>query len=310
MARASGEGQGADRRLMNDGGAAPPMPHGRLRPSRMRNESPQDGSIEGYPHNMKSANSRAEQAPGNAPCPHAAIGASLDRWRECHWHLHQMELHYHDPDPFRYSLNSFIRSAKEVPGILMADLQSDTHVRTSIDAHLQKLNANALFATLKQRRDFLVHRGMLAPKSRGSVGTTEGGRIKITFPFPVAAHESSDEAYERYKAACRADRVWRQLSGPDCDSTPTIWRTWLIEEFPDKDLLEVAFEAWLLIGEVLSAVVIAFGGSALDLTMSCRHDPNAIKIKRFSQREFFLSVDGIDLEDEIWARAAAHKPNN
>jgi hypothetical protein len=48
--------------------------------------------------------------------------------------------------------------------------------------------------TLKKRRDFLVHRGMLAPKSHGQAGTTEGTRIKMTLPFPVAAHESSDEA--------------------------------------------------------------------------------------------------------------------
>jgi hypothetical protein len=29
-------------------------------------------------------------------------------------------------------------------------------------------------------------------------------------------------------------------------------------ESPNQDLLEVAFEAWLLVGEVLSATVVAF----------------------------------------------------
>jgi hypothetical protein len=72
-------------------------------------------------------------------------------------------------------------------------------------------------------------------------------------------------------------------------------------------LLEVAFEAWLLIGEVLSATVVALGGPPLELTMPCRHDPQAVKIKRFSQREFFLSVDGIDLEEEARKWAAAKK---
>jgi hypothetical protein len=248
-----------------------------------------------------------EQPLTDATCPHAAIEPSLDRWAECHWHLHQMESNYHQPDPFRYSLNSFIRSAKEVPGILMADLQRRADVRARIDPDLQKLNANAFFRTLKERRDFLVHRGMLAPKSHGQIGTTEGTRIKMTLPFPVAAHESSDDAYERYKALCRSNKIWRELSGPDCDSTPTLWRTWLIQEFPDRDLLEVAFEAWLLIGEVLSATVVALGGPPLELTMPCRHDPQAVKIKRFSQREFFLSVDGIDLEEEARKWAAAKK---
>jgi hypothetical protein len=232
------------------------------------------------------------------PCPHAKIEPSLDRWAECHWHLHQMELNYHEPDPFRYSFNSFIRSAKEVPGILVNDLQRDPTVRSAIAAPVKNLHRSPLFATLKMRRDFLVHRGMLTPKSHGRIGATEGSRVKMTLPFPVAAHESSDKAYERYKALCRTNKIWRQLSGPDCDSTPTLWRTWQIPDFADQDLLEVAFIAWKLIGEVLSAAVLALGGDPLDLTMRCRHDPQAIQVKRFSQHEFFLSVDGIDLAEE------------
>ena len=209
-----------------------------------------------------------------------------------------MELHYHDPEPFRYSLNSFIRAAKEVPVILQADLQHHGDVRTKVADKFNKLSQSALFSTLKKRRDFLVHHGMLKPNSKGSVGTTEGRRIKIAMPFPVAPDESSDEAYERYKAVCRTNKVWRQLSGPDSDSAPAIWRTWLIPQFQDRDLLEVTFEAWLLTGEVLSATVTAFGGPPLELTMSCRHDPQDVQIKRFSQRDFFLSVDGVDIEEE------------
>jgi hypothetical protein len=239
-----------------------------------------------------------EQQQDVCGCPHSAIEASLDRWRECHWHLHQMELQYHEPDLFRYSLNSFIRAAKEVPAILVADLQQHPIVRTQVDAQLQKLHQNALFAILKKRRDFLVHRGTLDLNSKGNVGTTEGRQVKFTFPFPVAPHESSDEAYARYKEACRRDKFWRNLTGPDCDSAPAIWRTWIIPDFPDRDLLEVAFEAWLLTGQVLSATVVAFGGPALDLAMSCRHEPQDVRIKRFSQNEFFLSVDGIDLKEE------------
>lgn len=221
----------------------------------------------------------------------------MDRWQECHWHLHQMERNYHEPDGFRYALNSFIRAAKEVQGILMTDIQRQTAVRTAIEPQFKKLRDNELFSTLQKRRDFLVHHGMLALKSRGSVGTTEGSRIKIALPFPVAPHETSDEAYARYKEICRTDKFWRGM-GPDCDSAPAIWRTWMIAQFPDRDLLEVAFEAWTLVGELLSATVVALDGAPLDLNMPCRHDPQEVKIKRFSQHEFFLSVDGVDLEEE------------
>jgi hypothetical protein len=209
-----------------------------------------------------------------------------------------MEMHYHDPEPFRYSLNSFIRAAKEVPGILQADLQNHAQVRVQVATGFETLNQNPLFVALKKRRDFLVHRGMLEPQSNGSVGTTEGHQIKIAIPFPVFPHERSDEAYERYIASCRTNKILRQLSGPDSGSGPAIWRTWLIPQFPGRDLLEVVFEAWLLTGKLLSAAVVALGEPPLDLELLCRHSVHDIQIKRFNRRDFFLRVDGIDIEEE------------
>lgn len=230
-------------------------------------------------------------------CPHESIASSLDRWQECHWHLHQMEQNYHEPEPFRFSFNSFVRAVKEVPTILDHDLQRSPNVKSVIKQSLETLRKGDLFTVLGKRRDFIVHHGMLALMSRGSIGTTEGTRVKISFPFAVAPYETSDEAYQRYKQACRNDKFLRGL-GPDCDSAPALWRTWLIPQFPDRDLLEVAFEAWQAVGELMSATTVALGGNPLDLSMPCRHKPEFVRTRRFSQHEFFLDVDGIDLREE------------
>jgi len=69
----------------------------------------------------------------------------------------------------------------------------------------------------------------------------------------------------------------------------------MIPQISNRDLLDVAFDAWTLVGQLLSDAVIALGGEPIDLTMDCRHTPALVRIKRFSQREFFLSVDGIAL---------------
>lgn len=230
-------------------------------------------------------------------CPHETIASSLDRWQECHWHLHQMEDTYHEPEPFRYSFNSFIRAVKEVPLILDHDLQRSHNAKAAIAQSLKEMRRSDLFTLLGKHRDFIVHHGMLNLKSQGKIGTTEGNRVKFSFPFAVAPYESSDNAYQRYKQACRSDMFLRGL-GPDCDSTPTLWRTWLIPQFPERDLLEVAFEAWQAVGKLMSATTVALGGEPLDLNMSCRHDPEAVRLKKFSQHEFFLEVDGIDLCEE------------
>lgn len=231
------------------------------------------------------------------PCAHDKLALSLDRWQECHWHLHQMEANYHDPEPFRFSFNSFVRAVKEVPLKLNNDLQRHLDVKAKVKPLLDTVSANDLFRALGKQRDFIVHHGALSLQSRGQIGTTEGQKIKLTFPFPVDPSETSEQAYERYKAICRTDKFFRGL-GPDCDSSPALWRTWMIPEFPGRDLLDVAFEAWMLLGKLLSGAVEAFGGESLDLSMPCRHEPELVRIRRFSQREFFLSVDGIDLEAE------------
>lgn len=230
-------------------------------------------------------------------CVHTHVDASLDRWRECHWHLHQMEAHYHQPDAFRYSLNAFIRAIADVPELLTKNLERHEDVRRTIKPKRKALEETPLFSVLKLRRNFIVHQGMLDVESKGAVHMMERGKVKLSFPFPVATSESSDEAYERYKAVCRTDKFWRGI-GPDCDSTPAVVRTWMIPQIPGRDLLEVAFDAWTIVGKLLSETVAALGGEPLDLAMSCRHDPAVVRIKRYSQREYFLSVDGIDIDEE------------
>lgn len=228
-------------------------------------------------------------------CPHSHIEAALDRWSECHWHIHQMEANYHTPDLFRYSLNSFIRAAKEIPKILSTELQNHHLYQSDFKPLINSLNADPLLSVLHKKRNFIVHRGMLEVLSKGSVGTTEGRGIKISIPFPVAPHESTQEAYERFKEVCRKDKFIRSLAGPDCDSWPMIRREWKISDFPDKELLELSVDAWRLVGEVISQIVVKLGGEKLDLSFSCRHEPEKVRTIEFSQKEFFKSVDGVEI---------------
>lgn len=230
-------------------------------------------------------------------CVHTQIEASLDRWNECHWHLHQMEHNYHEPDAFRYSLNAFIRAVADVPELLKKSLQSHESARRAVRPSIKSLETTELFSVLRMRRNFIVHQGMLDVQSRGAIYTVEGSKVKLGFPFRVNPWESSDEAYERFKETCRNDTIWRGL-GPDCDSSPAIFRNWMIPQIPERDLLEVAFDAWTLVGKVLSETAVALGGEPLDLSMPCRHSPERVRIKHYSQREFFMSVDGIDIDEE------------
>jgi len=228
-------------------------------------------------------------------CEHSKIEAALDRWSECHWHIHQLEANYHNPDAFRYALNSFMRAVKEVPQILKMELQNLPEYRSTLKPILKALGDDPLMNLLHKKRDFVVHQGMLNVLSKGSVAATEGRIVKMSMGLPVQPWESTVDAYERFKAICRTNKVVRGLLGPDCDSWPMVRREWHIPEFPDTELLELSIDAWQIIGESLSKILVALGGNPLDLSFSCRHDPEKVKTMNFSQKEFFLSVDGIDV---------------
>lgn len=111
-----------------------------------------------------------------------------------------MEANYHTPDLFRYSLNSFIRAVKEIPQILKMELQNHREYKTVFKPMIDSLRSNEMLSLIQKKRDFIVHQGMLEMLSKGSVGTTEGRGIKISIPFHVAPSESTQEAYERFKA--------------------------------------------------------------------------------------------------------------
>jgi hypothetical protein len=93
-----------------------------------------------------------------------------------------MEGYYHTPDLFRYCVNSFIRSIREVPQLLSMELQNHTHYKSKFKQIIYSVNQDDLLALLHRKRDFIVHRGMLELFSEGMVGTTEGRVSKLEFP--------------------------------------------------------------------------------------------------------------------------------
>ena len=136
-------------------------------------------------------------------CPHSQIEAALDRWSECHWHIHQMEANYHSPDAFRYAFNSFIRAIKEIPQVLQMELQNHPMYQAHFKPSIATARSDPLLSLLHKKRDFVVHRGMLEIGSKGIVGTTEGRGIKIAIGFYVSPSETTQEAYIRFKEVPR-----------------------------------------------------------------------------------------------------------
>jgi len=216
------------------------------------------------------------------PCVHDKIDSALDRWQESHWHLHQVEKNYHDADAFRYSMNSFIRSLREVPDLISIALQNTsgfTKWHRPIKETLEK--EDPLFRIIIKHRDFIVHRAALVPGSHAHIATIRGWLVKMALPFDIDPFEDSDSAVERFLERARRVPELIQLLAPDEIQLLSVIREWKITGI-DDEVITAFRNAWIRVGEYLSDVVVFLGGQALAYQgLECFKDPRTFYYKKY-----------------------------
>lgn len=218
------------------------------------------------------------------------VASTLDRQDEAHWLLHQLNAHYHSADAFRYSLNSFIRVMKEVPQLITMELQNHPGFTEWFAPHKQELFRDPLFARLAEQRNFIVHRGMLVPKSWAHVGVTTGPEkfFKIGIPFPASPLDDSDEIMRQFVETCGRVEIFRSMMGPYPGQHPCICRQWQLEAFPDEEVRHVAVRAWKRVGDVIAAALEWLGHPPVSYDYPCLplHEDPRVAWKDYSPEIF------------------------
>ena len=204
----------------------------------------------------------------------ASFESTVDRLQEAHWHLHQMELHYHNASAFRFSLSSFLRSLKEVPSIVAMESQNDPVCRDACRKQRQIVSENKIFKRLGQLRDVIVHKSMIVPLSSVTLGSGNFRGMKIGMGAKGDPRNDSDfEMALLVKTMSREMDVFH-IFVDDEDYLPCVHREWRLTDFPEQNILQLASSAWTLAAGVLAAVELAAGRSAQDsLVLACVHDP-------------------------------------
>lgn len=215
-------------------------------------------------------------------CAHQKIEAALDRWQESHWHLHQLEDHYHDADAFRYSMNAFIRALREIPDLVNMSIQNNAEfvawhkpIRKTLETE------DRLIVQIFKHRRYIVHQSMLKPKSKAYMAAIRAYTIKMQFPFHVDPFEDSDAAVKRFLKMTKENPVLLGMLAPDEVQVLALIREWHIEGF-DDEITTVFRSAWLRIGEYLSGVLEFLGGERLPNTCpNCFKDPREHYYKKY-----------------------------
>lgn len=216
---------------------------------------------------------------------HVRLHPALDRFAEAHWYLHQMERHYHAADPFRWSVNAFLRALKEVPQQIQMAVQVDRAVLDWYRERSEALREEPLVSHLFKARDFVVHQGMLIPSSNAHIGITEGRGMKLGLGFSLHPLEDSDAGMARYMEIARERGDFLGILTPDEDSLPCVERIWRIDALPDQELADLAASAWVTVGTLLSETNERAGHERLNLALDCRHSPQQIRFKLYDRDE-------------------------
>ncbi|RDY70385.1 hypothetical protein DXT76_13110 [Halobacillus trueperi] len=209
------------------------------------------------------------------------LQSALDRLEEAHWNLHQMERYYHEADPFRYSLNSFLRVLKEIPQLIQMEMQNEEGFKKWFANQKEILNKDELISDLSEKRNILVHRSMLYPNSEANIGVTEGRGVKLGMTFPMNPSEDSDVLLLRYINAQYNEDEQNDILGilsNEEESLPCIERSWKIPPF-DEEILDIATTAWRKVGEVVMNTQKWLGEEPIQTNLECMHASNYVYMK-------------------------------
>ncbi len=217
--------------------------------------------------------------------PYKQIESALDRLQESHWFLHQIETHYHNADALRFSLNAFIRSIKEVPQMVTSSLQNNSEfVEWHKPVKMKLIQDNNIISKLIGKRNHIVHKSMLKPKSKAFMATVRGKTIKMQFDFYIDPFEDSDIAFKRFLKLSNENPVLFNILAPDDTQILTLIREWRITGL-DDEIMDVSRKAWLVMVKYLSEVLGFLDAKGFPRTLpDCFVNTKNFMHKRYSEK--------------------------
>ncbi|WP_277539846.1 hypothetical protein [Polynucleobacter sphagniphilus] len=195
-----------------------------------------------------------------------------------------MEEHYHQADKFRWSLNSFIRALKEVEQLLVMELQQHKEVALWYKSEKEKLSQTPFISKLFKHRDYIVHRSMLKPESKGTVGYTRGRGLKLGLTIPIDPLSDSQDAIIGYirHAAETEDFLGILYTEEDGSGEYTcVQREWMLADFPGQELTQLTAQAWQAVAKLALETATKLGAHVIEPKIELGN-PNQVQFEIYA----------------------------
>ncbi|MHB0805296.1 hypothetical protein [Stutzerimonas nitrititolerans] len=213
-----------------------------------------------------------------------SLSSSFDRIDEAAWFIRLMEENYHSANKFRWSLNSFLRTLKEIMQLVSMEVQGSKELSKLVAAKKSELSNDPLIAFLYKQRDIVVHKEMLKPASRGSVGFTRGRGMKLGLDLPIDPLSDSREAIKKYIYFAAKDTDFMGILYTEEDGGgeyTCVQRQWRLSQFPETEITELAASAWEKVAQAFFDVAGEMGAKLIKPTFKLGN-PNQVQFEIYN----------------------------
>lgn len=178
------------------------------------------------------------------------IAATFDKYQEAMYFLITAGELYHSPTEFRFHLNAFIQAFRNITFLL----QSEPNKFEGFDAWYQqqqdKMRELETLRNLKDTRNFIVKKGMLAPRSSMRLGIFRGRQFKLGLGGPIDPFKDSIEILQAFTISDYA----KMVLDPEHSAIGEqfgVEREWIVPEIADGEVLSACFDAINHIEEII-----------------------------------------------------------
>lgn len=173
-----------------------------------------------------------------------------DKFEEAHYFLHMMINNYHDADAFRFNMNAFIQALRNITFALQSEKRNIPDFDMWYEEKQTWMKGSVLLKNFVEGRNIVVKRGNLAIKSEAHIGLFRYRKHKLGMIIPVNPFQSSEQLLrvaEEHFVGFLIDEDHSDI-GEQCG----ILRKWVAEDIGEDEVLQLCFEAWRMIGQLLT----------------------------------------------------------
>jgi len=176
-------------------------------------------------------------------CP---ILATHDTFEQAHYHLHECISNYHNPTLFRFNLNSFIQSLRNITFALQSEKQKIPDFDNWYSKMQEELRKDELLKRFVEGRNIVVKQGMLETKSKISTGLFKYRQEKACVILDVSPFTESKDVFEMSKKVWIPGFVSEEhfFIGEEIG----IKREWIVETISNNEIIGDCNKAWITLG--------------------------------------------------------------